>query len=674
MAARQLAPAGIKDALGRLFLKIHPDLLWATPDRRKVNEASMQGLNEILAWEKNLRRGQLQQPPSTRKVEFFCRDEEKKIGAEFTLPAGFTAEPHSVPEATKAVNTFLQRLLVRGEVLTYKEQAAMDSVSEEYMKKWKDVSSTPSIKIRDVAGKVDESKGWGQRRKEARAMQPYDAMGDFGVAFDGMDLEVPEGAHEAAERRHKTTDDLAMEQGELKVPIQPLKRVSAQRPKAVLGGLADDFNEMMKDMWRPENVPDITELISTDQIHYSQSLSPVDCARAVETLRDNLSSMRYDKWYFVPLYITDRFGVESDMDGFLSVPYWFEVVDFLQFLHDNEDRIRAVQDRAFSGAKALESLVNAARESTGMVDVVLRCAHTQAEAALRVLIECGPELQRRGLKDLVLEVIEEGWQYGARESGVLQIPVDVERDGLLEFAEYMNTNDYLPQLKEAYEGTVKKLSELDRLMSVCYEVIGPQIIDVEGSDAPLEQKVQFITELYGISGELSKYDWGGYTFALGPLDLDWDTCVLTLPHNFHGPNFARTVHMLHEEDQKVAGDAEDTPSEEQVSLDLEARRIKQELVATGLLELDPAKQTAEQATLMKMVENYSTSEDDIQTYLKESFPQYTQKLQEKTAHDQALIASVRMKHSDYMNKKLRRYFKNKRRMRIGPTAESWDFL
>ena len=71
------------------------------------------------------------------------------------------------------------------------------------------------------------------------------------------------------------------------------------------------------------------------------------------------------------------------------------------------------------------------------------------------------------------------------------------------------------QVKDAYKQVISSLSEMDRLMNVCYEVIAPMHIDVENEECGTEHKLAFVKELYSISGELSKYDWSDYTFTLG---------------------------------------------------------------------------------------------------------------------------------------------------------------
>ena len=130
--------------------------------------------------------------------------------------------------------------------------------------------------------------------------------------------------------------------------------------------------------------------------------------------------------------------------------------------------------------------------------------------------------------------------------------------------------------------------------------------------------------------------------------------------------------MLHEEDQKEFGEEE--PSDmDQLSLDLEAKRIRAELVSTGLLELDPEKQTAEQKTLLHMIESYS-GEDDVQRYIRDSFPNYVQKHEENSAHSMELISQMRNQQKTYSARKLRHYHKNKMRPRVGQTLDDWDFL
>eukprot|EP01064_Diplonema_japonicum_P013955 TRINITY_DN21495_c0_g1_i1.p1 TRINITY_DN21495_c0_g1~~TRINITY_DN21495_c0_g1_i1.p1 ORF type:complete len:682 (+),score=175.60 TRINITY_DN21495_c0_g1_i1:26-2047(+) len=671
----KIGPVRIKDALGKLFMKIHPDLLWADPAKRKQNEESMQGLNEILAWEKNLRKGNVQQTPQTKGVSFFTKEGETMLQAELKLPNNFTPEPHTIPQASAAVNSFLNKLLINAEVLGPKEQEIIEN-STSNLEEWKRVSErkkqttdhAATVRVSDYSSQAKPGSKWEDIRKERRIMSKYEAMGDFGAAFDGMDIEIPEGAHEASE-----LPDPIVDSEELKVPLQPMKRLTKHKPRAVLGHLAEDFNNMMKEFWKPEDVPDITELITSDLIHYDQNVSPVDCAKAIATLQEHLSTLRYDKWYFVPLFITTRFGIESDLKGFISIPYWFEPKDFLEYVISNQDHIRTIQEESFEDAKGLEHLVKETRQSIPLTDIVIRCNKELASGAINTLGSCKDLLRAHNCTEMVFEIIGEGWQYGARDTGILQVPSDVTRDGLREFLEYLTGTNQLEPIKSAYNETVRVLNETDRLTKVCYEVIGPKVIDVETEEASLEHKFEFIKELYSISGELSRYDWQDYTFSMGPLDLDWSTGILSLPHNFHGANFAQTVHMLHEQDNKDVDETGETPEPEHLELEIEARRIKSELMQSGLLELDPEKQTKQQKALQDMIENYDSPEG-IEQFIKDSFPSYVQQQTEQTSYDMNLLAQQRTELTGYTAKKLRRYFKSKSRPRIGPDHRNWDFL
>ena len=744
----------IKEALGRLFMKIHPDLLWASPERRKANEAAMQGLNEILAWEKGMRQGTLAPPPQTTSVAFFSKDDAAEgndgapasIHARFELPGGFTPDAHNVPDASKAVNAFLSRLLVRAEVLGSKDQEALEA-ADDNLKKWKEMSQRratsasdaaaeaggdgdgdggAAVKIADVVrGYQDGEHEWVGRRREKQRLRPYEAMGDFGAAFDGMDIEVPEGAHQAGE-----VPDPVADADTLRVPpVQPSKKVVKARKKAVLGHLAEDFHTMMKDVWGHQDVPDVAELVTADLIHYDKEISPVDCAKAVATLQEHLPALRYDLWYFVPIFVTTRFGVETDIEGFLSIPYWFEQQEFLSFVVENEAVIRSLQDAAYSDASVFERRLAETTQMLGLADIIVRCSFDDAKNAIDVLRTCRDVLEDSGWSQLAVEIVEGGWQYGARESGVLQLPADFTKEGLEEFCVYLKENEQLEQVCCLSSFFLSCLSSYFRSVQT-HQLYAPTHRSARPTPAlsrsspnstvsppcatrslhprsstwsPRRQasltnspsstnSTASAASCPSTTGATTPSSWvcprganhqpeseesrnhpPPHThFHTGPLDLDWSSNVISLPPNFHGPNFARTVHMLHEEDKVEYGE-EEPDDIDSIALNLEAKRIRSELVSTGLLELDPEKQTEQQRTLMKMVETYS-GDDDIQHYIKESFPQYQEDIDAQAAGGMELLSQLRGHHTSYTTARLRKYYKSARRPRIGSNLNDWDFL
>eukprot|EP01060_Flectonema_neradi_P030174 TRINITY_DN4319_c1_g1_i1.p1 TRINITY_DN4319_c1_g1~~TRINITY_DN4319_c1_g1_i1.p1 ORF type:complete len:669 (+),score=109.02 TRINITY_DN4319_c1_g1_i1:149-2008(+) len=617
----------------------------------------MQGLNEILAWEKNLRKGNIQgPPPTTRTVKFYTKEEDTVIECNFVPPK----DPESPAEGSSSVNQFLNQLLTKAEVLSPEEQQDLDKVNSK-LEEWRNISKT--VSKTETTRSIDD-KEWAESRREQQLHEKFRPMGDFGAAFDAQGMEVPHGAHEAAEIPSPMDGD------KLEVPLQPIKRIhKVKTNQSVLTSLADEFDSLMKDYWKPEHVPDIAGLIASDLIHYDKELSPVDCAKAIDTLGANLSLLRYDKWYFIPLYVTSRFGIGVDLPGFLSIPYWFQPDEFIKYILAHEDELSQLQESAHQSARELEEQILTAKESAGLVDVILRCDHEDGRKAVEVLIKNASVLKSHGVTKLCVEITDPGLAYGSRESGVLQLPADVTDSGLLEFCEYLNQENRLESVRQLYNQSIETLSECDRLMSVCYEVISPYLIDIESSNATPEEKLSFVKELYSISGELSRYDWSAYTLVLGDLDLDWAGGVLSLPFNFHGANLAKTIHMLHEEDTELLD--EEPESETDLALELEGRRIKADLAKSGLIELDPSKQTESQRKLLESVNNFESG-DDLQQYIKDNFPEHFLRQEAENATQAELLAQVRVQHDGYRQRRLRYYFKHKMHARVGPRATQWQ--
>ena len=653
------APGRVKDALSKLFMKIHPDVLWGHPERRKINEDSMQGLNEILAWEKNLRKGSIEgPPPSTRTVKFYTKDDDTMIECDFTPPKDID----NTNAGSGAVNKFLNQLLTKAEVLTPDEQHDLDKVNSK-LEEWRNISQTVS---KHETTRSIEDKEWAEQRREQQLQHKLKPMGDFGAAFDAQGMEVPHGAHEEAELPTSLDGD------KMEVPLQPIKRIQKIKTnQAVLTSLADEFNNLMQDYWKPEHVPDVAELISSDLIHYDKEISPVDCAKAIETLGSNLSMLRYDKWYFVPLFISTRYGIEIDLPGFFSIPYWFQPDDFVKYVLANEHQLKNMQERAHQSARDLEHVILSAKEGADLVDIVLRCSHEDGRKACEALSRNSSVLKSHGVTQFCIEITEPGLAYGTRDSGLIQLPADFTDAGLLEFCEYLNQENRLETVRGLYDSNIEILGECDRLSSVCYEVIAPYLIDLESGNSTAEAKLQFVKELYSISGELSRYDWSAYTFVLGELDLDWAGGVLSLPPNFHGANFAKTVHMLHEEDGDLKEDDVIPETESDLALELETRRIKTDLIKSGLIELDPSKQTDSQRQLLQSFDSFESGEE-LQSFIRQNFPKYHMKQEAENAVQAELLAQVRVGHEGYRQKKLRYYFKHKMHARVGGRANQWQ--
>lgn len=194
---------------------------------------------------------------------------------------------------------------------------------------------------------------------------------------------------------------------------------------------------------------------------------------------------------------------------------------------------------------------------------------------------------------------------------------------------------------------------------------------MESNCASLAEKLQWMREMYSISGMLSRYDWGEYTFILGELDLDWEEGVLSLPPEFHGANFAQTVQMLHEEDMQAVSEREPTGKEEML-LELEARRIRSELQSSGLLELDPEKQTDSQRRLLQLLETYDNPAE-LGDFVREQFPHHVEGMEERDAVQMELLTQQRIDQGGYIARRLRHYHKYDKRPRVGPNRFQWEY-
>jgi hypothetical protein len=76
-------------------------------------------------------------------------------------------------------------------------------------------------------------------------------------------------------------------------------------------------------------------------------------------------------------------------------------------------------------------------------------------------------------------------------------------------------------------------------------MVEPKGIDAFDNELPYAQRLQWAKEMFRIGANLAQWDWSDITFAIGPVQINWEAGVVSLPHNFDGDNFLRYVEQIH---------------------------------------------------------------------------------------------------------------------------------
>lgn len=499
-----------KKSLHAFFLKVHPDFFARIPEQQRANEAAIARLNELLDWTRQLKAGTIRPAPATAVDFSFYRkpdvtevaaDVAPRVTARFELPKGFTASANSVGLAERAVNRFLRDLLRKAECLEQTAEAA-SKAQEEHVER---------MDRRAVTSQRHKAKR-GRQGPEVRTLADAAADSMVEMAFD-----------------YSGTD--------------------------------------------PLRTPSLEFLIDQDHIHFERTLSPVECAAATQRLQQLLPEMQYEAWYGTPLLFTARrdYSVGRDVAGCVSIPWDFQLRDFLYFLRSERDALRDARERIEQKAEAMESLIGEICRALDADDVLITCAHEEAIPALQRLREFTSLLHISGCGGLTVEISD---HFGFRLNGVLVLSKSLTQESLVAFVSKIEPQ--LPDLRQRHAEAKRLLDAIEWNLEEfsrdvkAHNVDAYSIADKEGaidttatssSNTPqvatrtavtYQDRLQWAQELQRIGGQLAKYDWSEFTFALGALRIDWAARLIVLPVNFDGNGFVRYV----EEMQKRVQEAE----------------------------------------------------------------------------------------------------------------------
>lgn len=289
--------------------------------------------------------------------------------------------------------------------------------------------------------------------------------------------------------------------------------------------------------------------MDADQIFFSRSLSPLQSAAAMNTLRECLPEMLYYRWQSTPLLITDRFAV-GEIGGTISVPWDFQLTSFLAFLNKHDAALAINRKQTEQFAKRIEVLIAEIGEDLKVDDVLISCAHKDALPCLELLHRHRDLLSFHQISEVTLEI---GSKFATRANGVVVVPFSMTKPQLESWVRAVQPR--MAMQKKLYRLSKSMLESTTWHLQEVRTSLRPAGIDAFDNENTYAERLQWAKELFRISSVLAQWDWSDVTFSLGPLQLDWDQGIICVPHNFAGDSLVRYVEEVHRDAKKRKRDA-----------------------------------------------------------------------------------------------------------------------
>lgn len=493
-----------KKALHSFFLKVHPDFFTSAPTQQRVNEASIAQLNELLGWAKEFKGGILRPPPATEiSFSFFSQGEASKTSVDGTTKI--------IPPVSLEVHATFQ--LPNNFVANDANKGLVERSTNKF--------------LRDLLRKAK--------------------------CIDGVADSIA------------VAEDAALEKEEVK----PLRRrsVDLKKRSKPAKSLLDDAAEAMVETWNLTSLPTMDELMEADQVLFSQTLSPVQSAHALDTLRQTLGELMYERWQNMPLLISDHFSV-GDISGTLTIPWDFTLPRFYAFLQQNDAAIQKERKQVESFAHRVETLISEICRDLEVDDVLISCSHKSALNCLELLHRNRLTLAQHGVQRVSLEI---GTKFSLRANGVVIVPHDMDYTKMTAWLRVVKPKLALQQKlyalsKQMLESTMWHLKEFR-------SIVQPAGIDAFDNDCTYVERQKWAKELFSVAGSLAQWDWSEFTFSIGPLDINWDDHTMTLPPDVDGAGIVRYIESVHasakerKRDQQLKDSAMAKEKEEHMTLE-----------------------------------------------------------------------------------------------------------
>ncbi|KNH06369.1 RhoGEF domain-containing protein [Perkinsela sp. CCAP 1560/4] len=307
--------------------------------------------------------------------------------------------------------------------------------------------------------------------------------------------------------------------------------------------LMEETSETLSETWQRQRIPAVDDLIDADFVLFDRSLSPRECSYALETLREKLPQMQYEKWYETPIMFGRQYALGEFVHGVVSVPWNFQLRDFVKFIDENRETILEAKQALEDIGKRIEQNITQLCYACDLDDILISCGHTRSLAALEVLNGNTYVLNSTGLEKMCIEI---GEFFGFRKNGVLIVPHDVNNASLIAFLEKLRSTNQLSALRQKYGAAKTMIDQTSSLLREFRETVKPKGIDAFTMDCTYSQRLAWAKELQHNAARIAVYDWTAFTFILGPLDVSWTEKFVALPWNFDGETFVKYIDSVNQ--------------------------------------------------------------------------------------------------------------------------------
>lgn len=265
----------------------------------------------------------------------------------------------------------------------------------------------------------------------------------------------------------------------------------------------------IENSWWTNKLPTIDELVQSGMLYNSEELTPKQLMEGYDNLKNNFHEMQFHKWRDVPLSLSlDEYSI--DLNGFLIIPYNFEVNEFRKFLNQNYDKLR--QRRTKSIGESAEILVDLLDE----LNVHVFSIGYDKTIPLDQLIYCLYKLEKEkeNLTNLNIYISKEIDKYDLNDTGLLTIPINFELEKLNEFE-----NNFEPGKFDI----IREFHRVHKLLKDEVEGKGQEIVEIlrcKELDVTSHNQfhpydiLQFLNYLKENQLHLTRFDWSEYRFIL----------------------------------------------------------------------------------------------------------------------------------------------------------------
>ena len=339
-----------------------------------------------------------------------------------------------------------------------------------------------------------------------------------------------------------------------------VRRRARKGPRTLLDEAADTMNSSS---WTTGAsltfTPSLEDLLLHDMIYIDRDLTPKETSLALSNIQSQLNYMSFQRWAHAPLIISRSYSAQCQIPGAISIPYNFTAQQFITFLNRNDAIISSERSKIEHLANEVEGLITAICGVCSLDDVLLtNVRHTEALSTLKTLYNNTSLLLQWGMTHVSFEIANvPSGRY--RANGVVIFPSRGLTDSTL--------SSFCKSLKSKMEALKHIYSEAKRMIdSILWhtqqfkDIVQPMAVEAFQDSVPYYHRLAWAKELHLLAPKIVEWDWSEFTFALGPLELNWESQLIVLPHNFDADSVARCIkNVSHEaiiEKQKELADDE----------------------------------------------------------------------------------------------------------------------